>query len=303
MLNSQYNSNQFNDWWLNPWTSIDSWIIEAKLWPDINASKYVFFQMDWTQIIKKINLADFFDREDNLGIHFLDDNIRDLPNKEITQYSNPFTSGWKVINQKFPDKQITLKLKVVASSHYSLEATLTDLKTRFDYGGQLQINENWYLVYLDVYLNDFVVNAEWWLWNTAEIEVEFLTVTPIKKSALKSINHTNQTWDNTYSISILDSQKDIIPEFLLLIKEVTWTITAVNIDYNWYNIKYTWPLVEWDELVFDGKKWECRLNWVESNFDNVITNIEAWKQTILNLSFEWWTPNYSFYILYNNLSI
>lgn len=302
MLNSQLNSSQLNDSWLNPWTLVDTWIVEASLWPDIDVSKYVFFQMDWTQVVKKINLADFFEREDNLWIHFLDDNFRDLPNKEITSYYNPFSNWGKVINEKFPDKEVELSLKIVADSHYNLEATITDLKTRFDNWWQLQINENWHLKYLDVVLSDFKIDAEWGIWRTAEITVTFLSLNPIKKSSLQTISKLAQVWDIDVVVSILESQEDIIPEFQILIKEVTWTITSATISYNWYNIKYTWPLIAWDNLSFLWITWECQINWAESDFDWVITEIETWKQTEVWVSFEWWTPTYSLYILYNNLS-
>lgn len=303
MINDQFNSFQFNDTWLNLWTSVDSWIITATIWPDIDSDKYVFIQMNWTQIVKRINLADFFTRNDNIWIFFLDDNIRNLPNKEITSFSNPFADWGEIVNEKFPDKEITLKLKVVAYDHNSLEATLWDLKNKFNKWGKLQINENWYLRFLDVSLYDFEISAELWLWKMAEINVTFLSVHPIRKSELQTIVKLSQQWNTDTLVSILDSHRDITPELQIVVQSVTWTITSTTFDYNWYSVTYNWPLVEWDILTASWESWLVFINWVESDFDWIITELKADEQTVISTSFVWWTPDYSLYILYYNLYI
>lgn len=304
MLNNFYWYGQYWNSGLLPWISISSAISTADLWPDINAPKYVFIQKDWDNIISQIHLSDFFEREDNLWIHFLNDNLRDLPNKEISTYTRPYWDWGRILNERLTEKAIDIDIRVVAGNYYDLEETLLNLKSVFDYGGQLQINENWHLKYIDVVLENFKVNADWGIWNRCDVTVSFLTVTPIKKSWTKSIQKANLTWDYSFNISITWSRRAIIPKFKIVATDVTWVISSVTISYYGFDIKYTWTIITWDYVDFDWERWVCLFNWVESDFDWIIRDIETLQQTPISISFEWaWTIEYSFYMLYNNLSL
>ena len=304
MLNNFYWYGQYWNSGLTPWTSVSSAISVAELWPDINAPKYVFIQKKWDDIISLISLSDFFEREDNLGIHFLNDNFRDLPKKDISTYTRPYWDWGRILNERLTDKSIQIDVRVVAWSHYDLEETLLNLKSAFDYGGQLQINENWNLKYIDVVLDDFKVKADWWIWNKCDVSISFLSVNPIKKSWTLSIQKTNLTWNSSFNISLTWSKRAIIPRFKIIATEVTWDIESVTISYYWFEIKYTWTIISWDYVEFNWDTWVCLFNSVESDFDWIIRDIEIFQQTPINISFTWtWSIDYSFYMLYNNLSL
>lgn len=306
MLNWRLATKRLANSWINAWTNIYSAVTTAVLWPDINEPKYVFIEeKDWI-VQRRINLSDFIDNG-KVGIHFLNDNIRDTPSKEITSYSNPFSNWWKILNKRYTEKEISLKLRVVAWNFYDLEATLLDFKNRLSNWWRLQINENGYLKYLDVILNDdwFEVDVDWWMWTKVDIDVLLLAIDPIKKSSIQTFYRWDQVWNETFAISILESNQNIEPNFKIVIKWVSDdTCTWLNIEYDNYTISYTWSLVEWDILEFDCSTWKCLLNQEEADFDWIINEITSWTQTPVSISFEWdWEVAYSLYILYYNLSL
>ncbi len=306
MYNNLYWYSTYADAWLTPWTSVGSAIVEtANIWSEINSPKYVFIQKKWDDVISKINLTDFFNRTDWVWIHFLSDNIRDLPDKEISTYVRPYWNWWRILQERLTSKTIDIEVRIKAKTHEALEDTLLWLKSRLNYGWQLQINENWYLKYIDVVLDNFKVKNDWWIWNKCDVSISFLSMQPIKKSWTQTFSKSGLIWDKSLAISITTSNEAIVPRFKIIANNVSSeSISSISLVYDNYTIKYTWNITTWDYIDFDWEKWICLFNWVESDFDWVIKEIEIFQQTPIDITFEWdWTIEYTFYMLYNNLSL
>lgn len=306
MFNNLYWYWKYWDSGLNPGAVVNSAIAEtADIWPDINAPKYVFIEKSWDQVISQTNLTDFFEREDNIWIHFLDDNIRDLPNVDISTYIKPYWNGWKINQRRLTDKVVTVQFRIITKSHEILEQTILNLKTKLNRWGELQINENWYLKYIDVVLQDIKFDANLWVWQMIDVDIEFLSVNPIKKSRNQTAWFTNQSWDNLFNVSLTKSNQAITPKFKIILSDIDWEIDWVKISYYWFEIDYLWTLVSWDTIDFDWERWVCLLNWEEVDFDWIIRDIEVLQQTQINVQFTWtWSvESYNFYLLYYNLSL
>ncbi len=233
----------------------------------------------------------------------LETNIEDLATKEIETWNNPILNGWIIQNTRFSEKEIDFTLNIKSKDRKSFEKEIRDIKRSFNYKWTKLVKKEFDRVSeIDVELE----NIEIWKYNSkgTEITIYFISVDPnFKKPSWNTKAYRNISWNLEASLIINDTDLAPFLNTLIDIKELTWTITKIELELDWYKIEIDCNISNPEKIIFDWKKWEIFVWNIEiEDFKWKFRPFPINKPKSIKTTFIWGTvEKNSIYFTYDNI--
>jgi len=227
-------------------------------------------------------------------------NFDDIAQVDITEYDSPLINWWIIQNRRFTNRTFKVKMVIVSSSWNDLLLELQTIKKTFNSLWRLYRTAYNRSEYINVRLTSFNVWTKtiWW----TEIDFEFYSVDPLWiNTSAWTVNFEWLTSNFDWSFVVSDS--DIEPNIRVLVQvlNITWVVTWLTLNLNWYEIKVTDTVSTWDIIVFDWKNNLVTINNSIIKYEWQYFPFPLWLPWILKLDTAWaWTmDNYAMYIIYD----
>ncbi len=235
--------------------------------------------------------------------NLLDTDIENLSEKEIEASNNPIRNGWILQSTRFSQKELFFEINILQDSFFNLEKETRLIKNLLNLEGcKIIKKETDRTSEIDVILEDVEIAPLHTKWT--ECTLSFISYDPFfKKPFGSSKTFSNITWNLDTSLIVnLTDHKPFINTTIDL-KEVTWTITNLELELDWFKVNVDCNISSNEIIIFD---------WQSANIFIWNTEILDWTWKFMpfpinlaknvKISFFWGTADlYSVYFSYDNL--
>ena len=233
----------------------------------------------------------------------IDTNIEDLATKQINTWESPILNGGTIQSTRFSQKEIQFTIDIKSKDKKSLEKEIRDIKRNLNYKWTKIIKkEKTRVSEINVELQDVEIGKI--SVKSTELTLSFISLDPnFKKPSWNTKAYRNIAWNLDVSLIINDTD---IPPFihtLIDIKQLTGTITKVQLELDGYQVEIDGNIENPEKIIFDGKT---------SNIYVGSTQLEDFKWKFvpftintprpIKVTFIGWTvQEYSIYFTYDNI--
>jgi hypothetical protein len=233
----------------------------------------------------------------------LSTDIENLAEKEINTWNNPILNGGIIQNTRFSEKEIEFTIKIFSKDKKGLEKEVRDIKRNLNLKW-LKISKKEFdrVSEIDVILQD--IQFEKLSIKETEVTINFLSLDPnFKKPSWNTKAYRDIAWNLDVSLIINDTDVEPFLNTLIDIKELTWTITKIELEINWYKVEIDCNISNPEKVIFDWKKSEIFIwNTEIEDFKWKFTAFPINKPNPVKVKFIWGTvEKYSIYFTYDNI--
>ncbi len=187
------------------------------------------------------------------GNILLDTNIESLSDKEISKSENPILNGGFISQTRFSQKDIEFRIEIKPKDITSFQKEIWDMKKYLNMKGlKILKTEQHRYSEIDVELE----NIEYDLFSSkgTKATLSFVSLDPnFKKPSGSTKAYRDISWNLDVSLIISDTDESPLLNTLIDIKELTGTITAIQLEFDGYEVEIACDISSPEKVIFDGK--------------------------------------------------